>query len=319
VKSAYQLHDGVVRACDEAGAVIEVYAAPSEEERRELTQRFGVDAYDLDAALDPDEIARLEIGPGTTTLIWKQPKNVSVGEQLRFDVGSAGLFIRPDMMLLVTSAHELEFNQREFRDIRNSNDLLLRLLTHTVHHFQGHLKVIKQITSELGTKISVSMENRYYLQMIALSESLIYYIDAIEANAAVISKLRGAAGRLQFSEEQADTLHDVMLDMQQSARQANIYSSVLSGLMDARGAIINNNVNTLLKNLTLINVIFLPLNLIASIGGMSEYSMMTHGLDWRLSYALLVLGMAGLAWITWVTIMRVFNRRLAQGGLKPAK
>jgi len=103
-----------------------------------------------------------------------------------------------------------------------------------------------------------------------------------------------------------------MLDMQQYARQANIYSSVLSGLMDARGAIINNNVNTLLKNLTIINVIFLPLNLIASIGGMSEYSMMTHGLDWRVSYTLLVLSMAAIAWLTWVVILRVFNRRLNQ-------
>ncbi len=31
--------------------------------------------------------------------------------------------------------------------------------------------------------------------------------------------------------------------------------------MDARGNLVNNNMNTLLKNLTLINVVFLPLNL----------------------------------------------------------
>ena len=70
------------------------------------------------------------------------------------------------------------------------------------------------------------------------------------------------------------------------SRQADIYSSVLSGLMDARGTIVNNNMNVLLKNLTLINIVFLPLNLIASIGGMSEWSMMTQGLDWRISYSL---------------------------------
>jgi magnesium transporter len=79
--------------------------------------------------------------------------------------------------------------------------------------------------------------------------------------------------------------------------------------MDARGTIVNNNVNVLLKNLTLINVIFLPLTLIASIGGMSEFGMMTQGVDWRISYALLVGGMALLGWATWVALVRILDKR----------
>ena len=58
-------------------------------------------------------------------------------------------------------------------------------------------------------------------------------------------------------------------------RMFAIYSDVLSSLMDARGAIINNNMNVLLRNLTLINVVFLPLGVLAGIGGMSEFTMMT--------------------------------------------
>jgi magnesium transporter len=46
--------------------------------------------------------------------------------------------------------------------------------------------------------------------------------------------------------------------------------------------------NNLLRKLTLINVVFLPLNLIASIGGMSEFSMMTAGTPWWVSYPLLL-------------------------------
>jgi magnesium transporter len=57
--------------------------------------------------------------------------------------------------------------------------------------------------------------------------------------------------------------------------------------------------NVLLKNLTLINVVFLPLNLLASIGGMSEFSMMTTGIDWKLSYSLFMLAMVVLGWVTW--------------------
>jgi len=49
--------------------------------------------------------------------------------------------------------------------------------------------------------------------------------------------------------------------------------------------------NNLLRKLTLINVVFLPLNLIASIGGMSEFSMMTAGTSWWVSYPLFLLAM----------------------------
>jgi magnesium transporter len=78
--------------------------------------------------------------------------------------------------------------------------------------------------------------------------------------------------------------------------------------MDARGTIVNNNMNVLLKNLTLINIVFLPLNLIASILGMSEWTMMTQGMDWRLSYSLLTFGMVAFGWATWVFVKRVIDK-----------
>jgi magnesium transporter len=65
--------------------------------------------------------------------------------------------------------------------------------------------------------------------------------------------------------------------------------------------------NVLLKNLTLINIVFLPLNLIASIGGMSEWSMMTKGLDWSVSYSLFSLGMAVMGWLMWILVTRFID------------
>ncbi|MDP5238869.1 magnesium transporter CorA family protein [Uliginosibacterium sp. 31-16] len=310
MKINYGFRQGEVHRVDDDSAPIRVYSAPTREEREELRYALNLDDYDLDAALDPEEIPRLEFGEhGAANIIWKRPKNVSIGAQLRFDVSSMGMFIRPYTVVLVTADSEPDFGERDFRGVHTLNDLLLKLLLHTVHHYLGHLKVIKQINAELGSKISVSMENRYYLQMLALSESLIYYVDGIEANVAVLTKLRASTHRLELNPVQTDALHDIVLDMQQCARQAAIYSSVLSGLMDARGAIINNNVNTLLKNLTLISVIFLPLNLVASIGGMSEFSAWTAGLDWRVSYGLLVIGMTIAGWFGLRLIVRLASGR----------
>jgi magnesium transporter len=182
---------------------------------------------------------------------------------------------------------------------------MLKVLLQTVHHYLGHLKGIKLLSGDIQKKINASMENRYLLQMFNLSETLIYYIDAIQGNGVVLARLRTAAGiKISLTPDEVEMLDDIIIDNQQCAKQAEIYSSVLSGLMDARGNIINNNMNVLLKNLTLINVVFLPLNLVASIGGMSEYSAITQHLDWRLSYFLFFLGMLVLGWITWVILQR---------------
>jgi magnesium transporter len=310
MKAGFEIREGCVTPATDERATILVYAAPTTQEKQEVIEALGLDSYDLESALDPDEISRVEFSPARVSVIWKRPKNASFDQQqVRFDVSSIGLFLHQERLVVIMGEEVIPFSAKEFQGASSPVDALLRFLLHTVHHYLGHLKVIKQLTVELGSKISASMENRYLLQMFALSESLIYYLNAIEANAAVLTKLGANAERLALPKQDVEFLHDVMLDNQQCARQAQIYSSVLSGLMDARGTIVNNNVNVLLKNLTLINVIFLPLTLIASIGGMSEFSMMTQGIDWRVSYALLVGGMAVLGWATWVALVRILDKR----------
>jgi magnesium transporter len=312
--SFYALENGAAVRTDATRASVVVFVAPDDREKQELTKNLGLDAYDLESALDPDEISRIEFSPDMISLIWKRPRNVTVDEQLRFDVASMGLFLHQNKLVVVTDDPTISLAGRTSQGIHSPVDVLLRLLLLTVHHYLGHLKAIKQITVELGEKLSSSMENRYFLQMFALGESLIYYINAIDANGAVLAKLRANADRLGFSAAQLESLADLILDNQQCSRQAQIYNSVLSGLMDARGTIINNNVNLLLKNLTLITVIFLPLNLIASVGGMSEFTMMTEGIDWRVSYSLLVVGMVLAGWLTFRALVRFFDRKQARRG-----
>ena len=142
------------------------------------------------------------------------------------------------------------------------------------------------MSRELENKISSSLENKYLIQMFNLSESLVYYLNAISMNNTVLIKLRNNAEKMGFTPEEIEFIEDLSIENNQCYKQAEIYSTILGGLMDARGNLVNNNMNILLKRLTIINVIFLPLNLIASIGGMSEYSMMTGGIPWQLSYSL---------------------------------
>jgi magnesium transporter len=309
VKTCFELkHGSIVQTSDDLGSIL-VYVAPDDREKQEIIQALTLDTYDLESALDPEEISRVEFTPDHIFLIWKRPKSASFDEQLRLDVSSLGLFLYQNRLTIIMNEKAIPFAAKEFQGVSSPVEVLLKFLLYTVRHYLAHLKVIKQLTIELESKISTSMENRYLLQMFALSESLIYYLNAIEANGTVLTKLRGSVEKLGLSKQLIESLDDIILDNQQCARQAQIYSTVLSGLMDARGTLINNNMNVLLKNLTLINIIFLPLNLIASILGMSEFSMMMNGIDWRLSYALFSLAMVVIGLATWYIIIWTFDKR----------
>lgn len=300
---------------DSKSEPVQVTISPDEHERLELQKEFLIDDFDFNSIMDPDEVPRLEVSSERILLIWKSPENASVSQAVHLNVGTVGLLLCGERLALIRKSGSVSFNDRDFRKVRDVREVLLAYLLHTIHHFVSHLKIIKQMSNELEKKITVSMENKHLLQMFSLGESLIYYVDAIEANKGVLTKLRSVGDKLSLQSHHLLLLDDLILENTQAAQQARIYSTVLSGLMDARGTIVNNNMNVLLKNLTLINIVFLPLNLVASIFGMSEWGMMTKNMDWRLSYSLFCVGMVIMGWGTWLLVKRLIDRGSASHAL----
>ena len=83
-----------------------------------------------------------------------------------------------------------------------------------------------------------------------------------------------------------------------------LYTSLLNNLMTK----MSNDTNTSVRRLTLIATIFMPLTLLASIGGMSEWSMMTGPENWKVSYPLFIIGMVVIAVINYFFIKRMEKR-----------
>jgi magnesium transporter len=69
-----------------------------------------------------------------------------------------------------------------------------------------------------------------------------------------------------------------------------MYLSMLNNEM-AKAA---NNTNATVRRLTFITTIFMPLSLLAGIGGMSEWSMMTGSENWRVSYPIFLAAMVAI-------------------------
>lgn len=94
-----------------------------------------------------------------------------------------------------------------------------------------------------------------------------------------------------------------------------IYREMITNLMEIYLSLINNQMskvanrtNRVMRRLTFITTIFMPLTLLAGIGGMSEWSMMTGPENWKVSYTLFLLGMVVIGVINYYLLTWIDQR-----------
>jgi len=238
----------------ETDACIEIYIAPSEEEKKVLIEAYKLDEHTLASTLDPDEQSRMEFEPEHIAVILKRPKNYCNVDNCLFKVSSFGLFLFKNKLVIILLEDVPILEYKYNNKISSIEDVTLKIIYSTISHFVNHLKVINMISEGLETKINKSMENIYLYDLFTLEKSLVYYLNAINSNFIVIEKIKANALKLGLNEEQIETLDDIIIENNQCYRQAEIYSNILASLMDARVSIVNNNINVLMKRLTMITL-----------------------------------------------------------------
>ncbi|MBI3903559.1 MAG: magnesium transporter CorA [Nitrosomonadales bacterium] len=108
---------------------------------------------------------------------------------------------------------------------------------------------------------------------------------------------------------QLDDAQQILRDIESLDGHTSFLFGKINFLMDATVGFININQNKVIKRLTVISVIFMPLNILAGVGGMSEYSMMTHdALSWPVAYGLFFVGLVCVGWITYLFLQFLENR-----------
>ena len=123
-----------------------------------------------------------------------------------------------------------------------------------------------------------------------MEKCLVYFITSIKANEIVLQKLRNS--KKITSEINEDLLEDALIENKQALETAQIYSDIQSGMMDAFASVISNNLNVVMKQLTLISILLMIPTLIASLFGMNVPNGIEN-LPWALP--LIILGSLGLS------------------------
>ena len=251
------------------GGNIYVYVNPDEQERKHLVGVLKLDEHTLASALDPDELARLEFEPDHVAIISKRPRNYSSADTFVFRVASIGLFLFSDRLVLVLSEDAPLFQGKLYAKVPSLQELVLRILYSSIFHFIEHLKVINAVSDALEEQINSSMQNKYLLNLFSLEKSLVYYLNAINSNGKLIERLKNSSVKLGLTAENIEFIDDMTIENSQCYEQAEIYSNILASMMDARVSIVSNNLNWLMKTLTIITIAIMLPTLVVSIFSMN--------------------------------------------------
>jgi magnesium transporter len=297
---SYRIIDKKLEKTDPGKGTIWAFINPDEKEKRYLIDEIKIDEHTLNSALDPDELSRLEFEPEHLALIFKRPKNYSGEDKFLFKSASSGAFLFKDKLILVLAEDIPLFEGVQFSRVLSPAHLLLKLIYSSIFHFLEHLKIISAISDDLQNKINTAMENRHLYNLFALEKSLVYYLNSINSNGALIEKLRLNAVKIGFTVEEIEFLDDIYIENSQCYKQAEIYSNILASLMDARASIVGNNLNVLMKTLNLITILIMVPTFVVSAFSMNVHIPLE---DHPLAFWI-ILGLASLSVFGFILIWR---------------
>jgi len=304
VRSFYRIENNRLVSCPGNEAQVIVYNAPTIDEESELLELYNIDYHTLQSSLDPDELSRLEFEPDHAALIFKRPKSFCADDNFLLKLTSTGVFLYDDYLVIVMPDDAPVFEGRIPIPINTIQDVILRLLYQSVMHFDGHLRAINMLSDSLERRISTSLETTYLLNMFALEKSMVYIINAIGSNGALLDKMKAATEKLGFDREQVGVLEDLTIENHQCYRRTEIYAQIIGSLMDARASIVSHNLNQLIKKFTLWTIAIMLANLVVSIFSMNVRLPIPSEEMWWPFYFVVFLSFVSAGLVLWMWKMK---------------
>jgi magnesium transporter len=124
-----------------------------------------------------------------------------------------------------------------------------------------------------------------------------------------------------LSSSQFDDAKQILRNIDSLNSHTSFLFDKINFLMDATVGFININQNKRINQLTVFGVVFTPINILAGMGGMSEFSMMTQGIPWPLAYGGFLLGAGFIGVMTFLLLKHLEGRQMKvrKTSLKPTE
>jgi len=150
-----------------------------------------------------------------------------------------------------------------------------------------YLKYLRQIdkrTEYLEGSLHKSMRNKELFKLLELEKSLVFFTTSLKSNDVVLERLlRGKY--IKLYEEDQDLLEDAIIENKQAIEMANIYSTIMNGMMDAFSSVISNNLNIVMKFLTSVTIVLSIPTIVFSFYGMNmKLPLANSSISWILVF-----------------------------------
>lgn len=246
---------------------------PDATELENVASRCGVDLDDLRAPLDEEERSRLVIEDNYTLILVDIPMIEDKEEKDRYVTIPLGIVLTDEVIITVCLEETgvltpfMQGRIRSFYTFKKTR-LILQILYRNATLFLQYLRNIDRKSGDIEEKLHISQKNQELIELLELEKSLVYFTTSLRSNEVVLEKMVRAE-RIKKYPDDEELLEDVIIENKQAIEMANIYSGILSGMMDAFASVISNNLNIVMKLLATITIVLSIPTMIASFFGMN--------------------------------------------------
>ncbi len=246
---------------------------PEKKELEKISDEMNIPYDFLTDPLDIDERARIETEAGVLLIVLRLPK-YNEGAEVPFTTFPAGLILTKQDTIVIVSPYNIvdmlglcKGTSKNLTYGKRSS-VILHIFLKTALLYLDYLKKINRQTGNIEQELQKSLQNEELIRLLNIAKSLVFFTTSLKSNELMMERLMKAE-LLKLCADDRDRLEDVLIDNKQAIEMANIYSNIMSGRMDTFASVISNNLNVVMKILTLITIILMLPTLTASIYGMN--------------------------------------------------
>ena len=243
---------------------------PTTEELERLQDETGIDMDDLRAPLDDEERSRVEVEDDYNMILVDIP---SLDEKDRYVTIPLGIYMTKEVIVTLCLEESPVLRAfankrvREFYTFKKTR-FVFQILYRNATSYLRYLRIIDRKSDQIEEKLHISQKNSELIELLELEKSLVYFTTSLRSNEVVLEKLLRTEKIRKYPDDE-DLLEDVIVENKQAIEMANIYSNILSGMMDAFASVISNNLIIVMKLLATVTIVLSIPTMIASFFGMN--------------------------------------------------
>ncbi len=246
---------------------------PTREEIERVADCTKIPEEMIRVALDSEEFAHIDVEDGNYMVVVDVPYIEKENDKYIFSTIPIGLIYNKDFFVTVclketSIVKDLWANRVKGIETNKQVRLLLQLIQRIEFKYLMYLKRIDKASSAVLVELQKSVRNNELINLLDIEKSLVYFSTSLTSNDRVLLKIQKSIEFKKFEEDE-DLLEDVLNDNKQAIEMCNIYRDILSGTMDAYASVISNNLNIIMKTLTVLTIVMTIPTIIASLWGMN--------------------------------------------------